>query len=236
MIRILALFFPFAALVAGLIVGIKSKQWRSVGAWYVKSTLTYLVGIPVTLLGLIVVPLALPYRKEHPETLKPFTDPAQLPGVWVLVTLPFWAKWWSNEFDGAWGDKRGWWNTYCRTNYKKGCAAFYSMFQWLAIRNPANYYSRVVSGCDVSKCIVTCIAGQELADEDTPGWSFLVATEESGKRYHLLQFWIPLTKTHGILGRFGWKIKMSHNGTAPDAPISERIKASVYRVSPWKST
>ena len=232
----IVLFFPVMALISGLVVGLKSKQWGELKAWYLKSSLFFLVGIPITLLGLIMVPLAIPFRKEHSDTAKPFTDPAQLPGMWMLVTLPVWAKWWSNEFDGALGDKRGWWNTYCVQNYGKPCTAFYSMWQWLAIRNPANYWSRVVSGCDVSKCIITCLAGQELADEDHPGWSFLVATErDTGKQYHLLQFWIPWNATHGVWGRFGWKIEMDHNGTLPSATAQDRIKGSVYRISPWKA-
>ena len=203
---------------------------------FVKSTLIFLAGLPVTLLGLPVVALALPYRIHHPETQKPFTDLRQLPGVWRLVTLPDWARWWSNEFDGAWGDKRGWWNTYAFNTFGKRCYEFLPMWWWLAIRNPANYWSRVVTGCDVSKCVVTRLAGQELADEDHPGWSFLVATDrDTGKQYHLLQFWFPWNATHGVWGRFGWKIDMADNGTSADARPQDRIKGSVYRLSPWKA-
>ena len=204
--------------------------------WFFKSTFVFLAGIPVTILGLPMVALALPFRLYHPETQKAFTDPRQLPGMWQLITLPAWAKWWSNEFDGAWGDKRGWWNTNCVNEYGKHCFEFFPMWMWLAIRNPANYWSRVMTGCDVSKCLITKLAGQDLADEDHPGWSFLVATErDTGKQYHLLQFWFPWNAAHGAWGRFGWKIAMSHNGTPADARPQDRIKGSVYRVSPWKA-
>ena len=203
---------------------------------FVKSTLIFLAGLPVTLLGLPVVALALQFRIDHPETQQPFTDPRQLPGVWRFVTLPFWARLWDNIFDGAWGDKRGWWNTYAFKTFGKRCYEFFAMWWWLAIRNPANYWSRVVTGCDVSKCLITKLAGQELADENHPGWSFLVATErDTGKQYHLLQFWFPWNATHGVWGRFGWKIEMDHNGTLPSATAQDRIKGSVYRISPWKA-
>lgn len=210
---------------------------RHILKWFFKSTFVFLLSLPVMLLGFVMVAIALPFRIEHPETTKPFTDPTQLPGDWMRVTLPRWALWWSNEFDGAWGDKRGWWNTYCMTNYKKLCTAFYSMWQWLAVRNPANYWARVVTGVDVSKCVITHLAGIPDADENNPGWSFLVATErDTGKQFHLLQFWFPWKNgTHGIWGRFGWKIEMKHNDVTSDARIQDRLKGSVYRVSPWKA-
>ena len=204
--------------------------------WFSKSTAVFLLGLPVTLLGLPIVALALPFRLYHPETTKPFTDQRQLPGMWQLVTLPKWALLWDNKFDGAWGDKRGWWNNKAVELWGKRCYEFLPMWWWLAVRNPANYWSRVMTGCDVSKCVITCLAGQELADEDHPGWSFLVATErDTGKQFHLLQFWFPWSETRGVLGRFGWKIEMDHNGTLPSESEKERIKGSVYRVLPWKA-
>jgi hypothetical protein len=233
---VLLLAFPIAALVSGLFVGMKSSKWKELGEWYLKSLWFFLVGIPVTLLGLPIVALAIPFRVAHPETQKPFTDVRQLPGNWMLVTLPRWAKWWSNEFDGLLGDTRGWWNTNCINLYKKPATAFYPMWLWTAVRNPANYWSRVITGCDVSKCVITLLAGQENADSDNPGWSFRVATERgTGKQFHLLQFWIPLTAEHGIWGRFGWKIEMDDNDISPDASSKDRFKGSVYSVSPWKT-
>ena len=35
--------------------------------------------------------------------------------------------------------------------------------------------------------------------------------------------------------RFGWKIKLSHNGTLPSDRAQDRIKGSVFRVTPWKA-
>lgn len=202
-----------------------------------KSTGYFLIGIPVTLIGLPIVALALPFRTQHLETAKPFTDARQIAGEWMLVTLPTWAKWWSNEFDGALGDKRGWWNTYCMDSYGKPCTSFRSMWQWLAIRNPANYYSRVVTGCDVSQCTITHLAGKELANSDNAGWSFLVATDDvTGEEFHYLSICFPwfFDRTHAVFGRFGWKIKMDQNGMLPTETLANRLQASVFRITPWK--
>ena len=100
--------------------------------WAIKSLAVFLVGIPVTLLGLPIVALALLFRIEHPDTEATFTDPRFADqGKHRMVTLPAWALLWDNKFDGAWGDKRGWWNNYCLENYGKDCRSFRSMWQWL---------------------------------------------------------------------------------------------------------
>lgn len=195
----------------------------------------FIASVFMFLAGLFVVPVALLFRIEHTETDAPFTDPLQKPGTHRLVTLPSWALMWDNIFDGAWGDKRGWWNGNCPG---KDCTSFLSMFWWLAIRNPANYFNRVVAGCDVSLCDIVLIAGQEVVEEDTPGWHLLCATERvTGRKFPYLGFVLfPYKdKTHYVFGRFGWKINMGHNGTPIAARIQDRIKGSVFRVTPWKS-
>lgn len=204
-------------------------------AGFLRAFAYFIVGIPVTLAGLFVVPVALLFRVEHPETDTPFTDPRQKPGTHRLVTLPSWAPLWDNIFDGAWGDKRGWWNSNCPG---KDCRSFLSMFWWLAIRNPANYWSRVVTGCDVSLCDIALIAGSPAVEEGTPGWQLLCATERStGRKFPYFGFVLfPYKdKEHYVFGRFGWKIKLSHNDTLPSDRLQDRIKGSVFRVTPWKT-
>ena len=236
-ITVALIIFPATVtLLFNLYIGIKINKVPELLKLWAKSTAIFIAGIPITMIGPIVVAIALRYRIEHPETKKPFTDLRQLVGEWMLVTLPRWALLWSNEFDGAWGDKRGWWNTYAFNTFGKYCHEFRAMWHWLSIRNPANYWSRVVTGCDVSKCDIVCIAGQELADEDHPGYSFLVATDrKTGEKYHLLQFWHPWNDEHGVWARFGWKISMEHNGTSANDRPQDRIKGSVYRISLWKA-
>lgn len=202
---------------------------------FFKSTAYFIADIPVTLLGLPVVWFALPYRHCPPTFAQTYTQYPEH-GSWRLERLPHWALLWDNCYDGMLGDKRGWWANYCLTEYKKPNTDRYCMWQWAAIRNPANYWSRVVCGVDVSRCTMTLLAGQEIVDEEHPGWHFMVATRDDGKEFHSFEFVFPwfFDKSHAIYGRFGWKVKMSHASTAPDAREQDRIKGHVYRASPWK--
>lgn len=210
---------------------------KDIITWFFKSVGYFLLGIPVLLLGPIIVYIALKSKIDRPETTKPFS---QYPGNWMMVNLPAWAKWWDNTFDGAMGDKRGWWNNYCLEHYKKDAYAFRSMWQWLAIRNPCNYYSRVVTGIDVSQCDIAKLAGDDVVHEKEGmrEWNFLVATRRSdGKKFHRLYCVFPFSfdPTHAVMIDIGWKIVLGHRDVAPDAPEKDRIKGSVFSFSPWKS-
>lgn len=203
----------------------------------VKSVITFSVTVVVMALGMVTVALALPFRTEHDGAI-PFS---QYPGngEWRLVTLPRWAKWWDNIYDGMWGDKRGWWDNNCRETYGKTCKAFKSMYVWAAIRNSANYFKRNVVGVDVSECDIIKLAGQEVveADKGFPGWQFLVALRRDGKLFHRFFLEIPWSfkPDRLLLIDIGWKIKMSHNGTSPEARPQDRFKGSVFTISPWKA-
>ena len=153
----------------------------------------------------------------------------------MLVRLPTWLKWWDNPYDGLHGDKRGWWADYCGRTYATDVDDFYSMWQWAAIRNPANYWSRIVTGRRVKQ--VTLLAGRYVVDEDNPGWHFLMALDDQGRTFYYLGFVFPwwFDKTHAVYGRFGWKLKLSHNWLPEDAPDQDAVRASVYRVSFWKA-
>lgn len=203
---------------------------------FLRCFLYALAGIPVTFAGFFVVAIAIPFSTVH-EGSRPFTQYPER-GVWRLVTLPSWAKWWSNEFDGAWGDKRGWWSNYCKEHYNKGHNAFYSMWKWLAVRNPANWWSRVVTGIDVSQCVIEKVAGQDVVSDSVgkTGWQILRALRSDGKCFPRLYVVLPwwFDPTHAVMIDIGWKIKLSHNGTPPDADPSDRLKGSVFTPSLWK--
>ena len=195
-----------------------------------KSTAIFLLNIPVTLLGLPIVALALPFRRTIGDPV-PFRDP-RFSGFWQLVRLPKWALLWDNPYDGVLGDKRGWWD-----NYSGGATKFFSMWNWTAVRNPANYWSRNVVGVDVSDCVITKLAGQDIveADKGFPGWQLLVATRSDGKIFPRFFAEIPVGKSHIFLIDWGWKVKLSHNETKPSDPPENRFKGSVNTISPWKS-
>ena len=205
--------------------------------WFFKSVLTFVITIPVIVLGLPMVALALPFAQVDTASVKPFTQyPEQ--GNWSLLRLPKWALLWDNPYDGFFGDKRGWWANKCALSGRV-FTDFISCWLWGAVRNPANYWSRNIVGIDVSECVIIKLAGQDYVEADMgfPGWQFLMATTESGKHYHRFFLEIPwsFSPEHILLIDIGWKIKLSHNGTAKTAEINDRNKGSVFTISLWKS-
>lgn len=199
--------------------------------WFLKSFLLALLGLPITLLGLPLVALGLLFKRVYPETTKPFT---QYPGNWTLVRLPQWLLPWDNLFDGFMGDKRGWWS-----NQRGGKAdSFWAMWLWGATRNPANYWSRIMTGVDLSRCVITKISGVDevLEEPGVKNWQFLVAIRDDGKKFHrfFLSWAFPWNDKLGLMIDIGWKVKLSHNGTLPTAPIKDRIRGSVFTINPIK--
>jgi len=219
------LLLPAIAAAMGLLLAVKTGAWRDIGAWYARSTAVFLASIPMTLLGLPVVAIALPFRISDPNSVVPFT---QYPGSWMFVRLPAWAQPWDNPVDGLLGDRRGWWNDYCVTNYGKACDAFYSMWQWAAIRNSANYWSRITVGLDASRCTAQLLAFGKR-------WQFLCATRDDGRKFYLLEGLVPYpNSTHALEFRFGQKIALDDNRD-PAQPLADRMLGCVYRFRPWKA-
>lgn len=210
---------------------------RHILTWLAKSIAVHLVLWPAIFVGPFLVAVALPFRKAYPVTRRPFL---QFPGEWELVTLPNWMRWWGNEFDGALGDKRGWWDNYCRENYSKPCTAFRSMWQWLAIRNPANYLGRNVCGIDVTQYDFWKLAGDDVVEEE-PGkwqWQFLVGSkQDSGVTVHRLFCVFPwwFDQAHAVMIDIGWKIALKHNLVTAESPVADRFKGTVFCISPWKA-
>ena len=183
----------------------------------------------VELLGLVVVWVALPAHRVIGLAQDFSTYPQW--GQWVLIRLPKWALWWDNAYDGMLGDKRGWWANDCKGEHYTR----YNMWRWAALRNPANYFSRNVCGVDVSTLRIALVDGAGMA-ESAPyrGWYLLKGMAAGGKVYPRFYLEYALTDTHGLMIDIGYKIKLSHNGTAPDAPEKDRIKGIVFTISPWK--
>jgi len=207
----------------------------------VKIPVYLLAELPVQAVGLIINAVTIPFRRldgdmsNDGEPRAYYNFPEH--GRWNRWRLPKWALWWDNPYDGLTGDKRGWWanerRKHGRTEYD-----FLSMYIWSAVRNPANYFSRIVTGCDVSDCTVTKLAGNTDVVDDTgrsgSSWHFLVATDTKGRNYHLLFGMIPYSASRGLYFRIGWKIKLSHNGTSPDAREQDRFKGNTIRINPFK--
>lgn len=194
-------------------------------AGFLRAFALFLLKVPMIVLGLPVVWVALPYAKQSSLTF-PFTQFPQY-GTWYLLRLPRWAKLWDNAFDGMLGDKRGWWANECKGEH----TSRYNMWRWAALRNPANYFSRNIGGVDVSTLTIQQVGGS-LTGEDGNGYMLLRGNGD--KIYPRLYAQFFFTATHGLMIDIGWKIKLSHNGTALDAPEKDRLKGIVFTLSPWK--
>lgn len=189
----------------------------------------FLLKVPMILLGLPVVWFALPYAKPEGD-VTPFRN---YPGNWQLVRLPRWALWWDNIFDGALGDKRGWWAT---IECKGVPDTRVNMWRWMALRNPAGYFSRVICGVDVSTLTIEQVGGNIQDEGSAPyrGWYLLKGVNSSGRVYPRFYAEFAFWKTYGLMIDIGWKIKLSHNGRSPDAPMVDRLKGIVFVISPAK--
>lgn len=166
--------------------------------------LLFPVRVVLVLLGALVVPLALPFaRAEGPPV--PFT---QAPGYWRLVKLPGWAWLWSNDRDGALGDKRGWWHL--NAPFGLGAEHWFSMLWWLALRNPANNMRFTpLLGCPVTECDYHYWGDENV--EDRPGQGgcrLLLATHKAtGRRYYGL-YWVKEWSLSGVPG-LPWAVRWS---------------------------
>lgn len=164
--------------------------------------LLFPVRVALILIGLVVVPLAMPLLvTEGPPV--PFT---QAPGNWQFKRLPAWAWLWSNDRDGAAGDKRGWWHL----NAPFGLGAYHplSMFVWLALRNPANNmrFTRWL-GCPVTECDYRYWGDENV--EDRPGEGgrrLLLAThKKTGRRYYGFYGVWQWSTTRAVVIQIGFK-------------------------------
>lgn len=178
-------------------------------------------------IGLVIVPILLPFRKIDEST--------RLASGWVFSNI---FGWFGNPFDGLYGDKRGDWITMCRMAGRDPYG-YWSMWLWAAVRNPVNSWSRVVAGCDVSRCEITKVWGHDLVIEEPGkgGIQYLVATRDDGKQYFRFFAVIPwlADPSHAVMLDVGWKIKLSHAGTTPDATPNDRYKGLVFTASLWKT-
>lgn len=188
-----------------------------------RAFLLALTKLPLFLAGLVIVAVMIPFRKTDEAT--------RLPNGWVFTNF---GTWWGNPFDGLMGDKR--------LDYAKGFKAFptfWSMWLWAAVRNPVNYWSRLVAGVDVSRCTIHKVWGDDTVVE-APGVraaQYIVAKRDDGREFPRLFVVLPwfFKPTHALLIDLGWKVKLSHNGTSPNARLQDRFKGLVFTVSPWKT-
>ena len=183
--------------------------------WLVRAVIVWIL----TIMGLFIVPIAL---------LFPNGGTSVSDGRPIIV-LPDWAWLWSNDFDGASGDKRGWWNEHAP--FGLGSKHFLSKFWWLAIRNPVNNLRRTrLFSCPVSKCYIDFVGQREVADKPgLTGWQFVTAEHERTEQtWHGFYGVWPWGQGRALVVRLGFKIHPAHEGT------KEQPKGFCFRINPWK--
>lgn len=223
--------------------------------WRIGST--FLMSIPMVLLGFPIVALGLLFRREFPETAKPFTS-FDTDKSWRLVRLPDW-KWilpWDHTVDGFAGDTRGWWH-HNQKDYG-GSYNFLSMWHWGAFRNTCDYWRRFMISVPIDECRIEKLAGTHdevdtnnhtlLVGNGVFAWNFLRATHKvTGKRWYVLCFVKPWTKAkHDEIGYviekgrclniwLGWKFKMQHaSADFTGDQAYKRWKGFEFLIHPWK--
>ena len=151
-----------------------------------------------TFLGLFVVTLALPFAKEEGD---------RLPSGWRMKKLPMWAWLWSNDHDGAYGDKYG--------NYQsKAGWGFWAQWNWLAWRNSFNNGDRYVLGFNFDEIFRLEWTGSSSdAQSGGIGWTYFRAYTRNGHIYPGL-IWNSLNRQWTIFA--GWKIHRTKSDTAKD--------------------
>jgi len=183
------------------------------GYMIVSWILMLVIRIPLMLMGFVIVPIGLLFKVEDESTIKPFSDSRwNTDRNWMLVTLPKILWIWSNDRDGALGDKRGWWDANCKSGNARD---FFSMYHWMAIRNPVNNM-RFVKGisCNASLGKTERLLGQDIVKDKVgfSGFQLLKNTGPTFRYYHL--YWVKENKddpTKALIVRMGHKIKISHN-------------------------
>lgn len=176
-----------------------------------------LIQLPVILLGLPLVAIGITFRRVVRNSEGR-----------IITRLPKWLLPWDNSVDGLLGDKRGYYE-----RYTEGWNPYFAMWWWAAIRNPANYFKRFILTCDVSRCCITKLAGQDYVRDDfnSTGWQLLQAERDDGRKYYhyyLVRRWGQSDRA--LVIELGFKFRL---GDEQDAGI-RRFKGFTFEVAPFK--
>lgn len=187
----------------------------------IKALLLHAVTVPImftikmtaTLLGFVVVPIALRGAKTVPSSqirgdyayTTDYVEENQL--LWQERHLPKWAWLWDNYKDGTLGDKRGWWR-YERCNGNPG--TFWNQFLWLAFRNPANNLRHTRLFYYVPRGLKYYVGDYRVDDEiGRAGWHFVWTDDNRTGFYGIWQYG-KFARSLEI--RTGWKLRPGPQG------------------------
>lgn len=184
------------------------------------------------LAGFLVVPLALPFRTHHADTARRF---GYVSGTWYLVTLPRWAWPWSNDRDGALGDRRGWWHT--NAPFGLGAYHWFSMLVWLAFRNPANNlrFTRLF-GCPVTRTACAWWGREEVEDDPGKGGlRFLMASSGLFWRFYGLYWVHQWSATRALVVQLGFKGEPADWRESYAGDEQRQWKGFTFEINPIKA-
>lgn len=138
-----------------------------------------------------------------------------------------------NDRDGAMGDTRGWWDV--NTPFSSA-DSFWSMYWWLAIRNPAINFTRFTKLMAINTAISTVevLAGAHYdIDDDVLGWQLLKANDGT-LNYYKFEWTFRLgTKVYHVL--LGHKFDVRHFDTDWTTDPQKAWKGSTFRIRSVKA-
>ena len=178
----------------------------------------------VMLLGIVVVPIgALTLREVDSDREHSWTD-------WRMKKMNklFWL--WDNDRDGSMGDTRGNYNDHQRPGFIRNSSYLKAVY-WLAIRNPANNWSRFMhpNSVDVRDLEIEKLAGDSIVTKGAKkAWQLTIGR---GKTFNYYGFYIltPAKDGHWNI-RLGHKIMEKHIGKDYSGDPQKAIKGFTIRV------
>jgi|APSaa5957512535_1039671.scaffolds.fasta_scaffold22295_4 hypothetical protein len=211
---------------------------EAITIWIVAVVLRFpliLLGLPLTALGLLMPVKTLPAIKFTRHNIN---------REWYHVGLPRWLWIFSNDRDGAKGDKRGWWDMNCPTGNSDD---FFSRWVWMAVRNPVNNMRFTpIFSVNMFETEVELLAGQYNVDDDDDGsalgWQFVMARGSVFKYYCFkwlsqpMPAWFvkifPSQKDHVFRIWIGHKLAPRYNDDFPKGQASFHPEDRVHKA--WK--
>jgi hypothetical protein len=148
------------------------------------------------------------FKEVVPKTAHPYAEFSQY-GNWQLVLLPDWKilRPYQNLWDGAMGDKRGWYR-----HHYAWMPEYLRMWWWLAMRNPTNFHGRVTKAFNIRPCKTEHVAGKPRIDEDENlfGYSLLRAIDQvTGNKYYAFKLAIKVASNRYLLWKVGYKFELN---------------------------
>ena len=156
------------------------------------------------LLGLVVVPLAIPFGHTPVEIPSRFgKSERKVYKGWQYRALPSWAQWlWGSDKYGAYGN-------YFWPDIHPNPKSWYAQFMWLAVRNPANNLNNFSLFKPVIRIgDIDWIGDTEVSDTKGKAGFQLVTAEWLAGLYWIL----PYGNGRSLKVRLGFEISPTTNG------------------------